>query len=103
MSEMAEAPEQEDLGVVGTDLTEDTSGLLEDAGMGDPTQSEAPQEGFDPYNVTGLLFARKKSQKSGNRNYALCVTYTVWSIRPTWNYATHKNKWKTLLHNIAMH
>ena len=51
MTEMAEAPEQEELGIVGSDLTEDTSGLLEDAGMGDPTQSEAPQEGFDPYNV----------------------------------------------------
>ena len=51
MTEMAEAPEQEELGIVGSDLTEDTSGLLEDAGMGESTQSEAPQEGFDPYTV----------------------------------------------------
>ena len=32
MTEMAEAPEQEELGIVGSDLTEDTSGLLEDVG-----------------------------------------------------------------------
>ena len=51
MTEMAEAPEQEELGVVGADLTEDTSGLLGDEGTGDSFPSEAPQEGFDPYNV----------------------------------------------------
>jgi len=50
MSEMTDAPEQEELGVVGNDLTEDTSGLLEDSPDAMPSQSAASQE-FDPHSV----------------------------------------------------
>ena len=50
MSEMTDAPEQEELGIVGNDLTEDTSGLLEDSPDAMPAQSEASQE-FDPHSV----------------------------------------------------
>mgnify|MGYP003110947806 CR=1 FL=1 len=50
MSEMANVPEQEELGIVGNDLTEDTSGLLEDVADPMPAQSGATQE-FDPHSV----------------------------------------------------
>ena len=50
MSEVTNAPEQEELGIVGGDLTEDTSGLLEDSPDAMPAQSEASQE-FDPHSV----------------------------------------------------
>ena len=50
MSEVTNAPEQEELGIVGNDLTEDTSGLLEDEVVPMALQSEAT-EGFDPYTV----------------------------------------------------
>ena len=50
MSEVTNAPEQEELGIVVGDLTEDTSGLLEDSPDAMPAQSEASQE-FDPHSV----------------------------------------------------
>ena len=89
MTEMAEAPEQEELGIVGADLTEDTSGLLEDAGMGDPNQSEAPQEGFDPYNVNWATVREEevpeewKPQLRTMRNIYGMVNKTNMDLRDT--------------------
>ena len=50
MSEVTNALEPEELGVVGEDLTEDTSGLLEDEAAPMPQQSGVSEE-FDPHSV----------------------------------------------------
>ena len=50
MSEVTNAPEPEELGVVGEDLTEDTSGLLEDEAAPMSQQSGVSEE-FDPHSV----------------------------------------------------
>ena len=50
MSEVTNALEPEELGIVGEDLTEDTSGLLEDEAAPMPQQSGVSEE-FDPHSV----------------------------------------------------
>ena len=50
MSEVTNALEPEELGVVGEDLTEDTSGLLGDEAAPMPQQSGVSEE-FDPHSV----------------------------------------------------
>jgi len=88
MSEVTNAPEQDELGVVGNDLTEDTSGLLADESIPMAPQSEAT-EGFDPYTVNWSTVreeevpAEWKPQLRTMRNIYGMVNKTNMDLRDT--------------------